>query len=67
MKGVDICTLKFGGKKHPWAGLKIKVGNCEPPLKVVVDTLFYSVPKMDYFGSKSPKRWGLLPQTPVEI
>jgi len=29
---VDICTLKFGGKKHPWVDLKIKGGNREPPL-----------------------------------
>jgi len=36
-----ICTLKFGDKKHPWVDLKIKVENCEPPLKVGVDTLFY--------------------------
>jgi len=43
MKGVDICTLKFGGKKRPWVDLKIKGGNREPPIKVVVDTLFYSV------------------------
>jgi len=37
---VDICTLKFGGKKHPWVDSKIKGDNCEPPLKVVVDILF---------------------------
>jgi len=43
MKGVDICTLKFGGKKHPWVDLKIKGGNCVPPLKVVVDSLFFTV------------------------
>jgi len=40
---VDICTLKFGGKKHPWVDLKIKDGNREPPLKVVVDTLFFTL------------------------
>jgi len=39
--GVAICTLKFGGKKHPWVDLKIKGENCEPRLKVGVDTLFY--------------------------
>jgi len=41
IKGVAICTLKFGGKKHPWVDLKIKGGNREPPLKVGVDTFFY--------------------------
>jgi len=35
--GVDISTLKFGGKKHPW---EIKDGNREPPLNVGVDILF---------------------------
>jgi len=38
---VAICILKFGGKKYPWVDLKIKDGNCEPPLKVCVDTLIY--------------------------
>jgi len=38
---VAICTLKFGGKKHPWVDLKIKGENCKSPLKVGVDTLFY--------------------------
>jgi len=41
IKGVAICTLKFGGKKNPWVDLKIKGGNCELPLKVDVDILFY--------------------------
>jgi len=40
MKGVDICILMFGGKKHPWVDLKIKSGNREPLLKVGVDTFF---------------------------
>jgi len=38
---VAICTLKFGVNKHPWVDLKLKGGNCEPPLKVGVDTFFY--------------------------
>jgi len=41
IKGVAICTLNFGGNKHPWVDLKIKGGNREPPLKVGRDTLFY--------------------------
>jgi len=40
---VDISTLMFGGKKHPWVDLKINGGNCEPPLKVVVNTVFFTV------------------------
>jgi len=38
---VAICTLKCGGKKHPWVDLKIEGGNCELPLQVGIDTLFY--------------------------
>jgi len=38
---VAICTLKFGGNKHPWVEFKTKGGNCEAPLKVGVDTLLY--------------------------
>jgi len=41
IKEVAICTLKFGGKKHPWVDLKIKGGNHEPPLKVGINKLFY--------------------------
>jgi len=49
---VDICTLKLGGKKHPWVDLKIHGGNREPPLNVVVDTLFFTVcdREMDNFS-----------------
>jgi len=58
---VAICTLKFGGK-HPWVDLKIKGGNCKPPLKVGVDTLFfYSVESQTTFNlSIADKRFEYL-------
>jgi len=37
---MDICNLKFDGKKHPWVNLKIKGRYLKPPLKLVVGTIF---------------------------